>query len=172
LVIGCGNPLRGDDAAGCVLIHRLWERWGGAPAVAGVEKREDSSAAGGGETRLMSDVRLADAGTSGMGVVFQMREAERVILVDAARTGSPPGTVMRVPALELAPVPRAGASHEFRWDAAIGFGHWLLGPQMPGTVEAVLIEGQSFAFGGTLTRPVDRAVERVMAMIEGICGFA
>ncbi|MFM9196862.1 MAG: hydrogenase maturation protease, partial [Planctomycetia bacterium] len=49
LIIGCGNSLRGDDAAGPVLVRRL-------------------SARG-----LPEGVRCADGGTAGMVVAFQMR---------------------------------------------------------------------------------------------------
>ncbi len=61
LVIGCGNLLRGDDAAGPVLVRRLWERG------------------------LRDGVECADGGTGGMDVAFQMRGCDHVILVDACR---------------------------------------------------------------------------------------
>jgi hydrogenase maturation protease len=61
LVIGCGNLLRGDDAAGPVLVRRLWERG------------------------LRAGVECADGGTGGMDVAFQMRGCDHVILVDACR---------------------------------------------------------------------------------------
>lgn len=144
LVIGCGNILRGDDAAGPVLIRRLWER-GGIP----------------------DDVRLADGGTSGMDVAFQMRHADRVIIVDAASTDAAPGTVYRVPGEVVAELPAAGAlgSHDFRWDHAIALGRWLLGNAMPTDVQVYLIEGEGYGFGDPLTDQVSEAVDRVAERI-------
>ena len=59
LVVGCGNLLRGDDGVGPVLIRHLWDR--GVP----------------------DGARLVDGGTAGMDVGFQMRGAQRVVIVDA-----------------------------------------------------------------------------------------
>ena len=47
-------------------------------------------------------LRLVDGGTAGMDVAFQMRGADRVVIVDASATGAAPGTVYRVPGAELA----------------------------------------------------------------------
>ncbi|MGB8853067.1 MAG: hydrogenase maturation protease [Pirellulales bacterium] len=61
LIIGCGNLLRGDDAAGPVVVRRLWDRG------------------------LRDGVECADGGTAGMDVAFQMRGCDHVVLVDACR---------------------------------------------------------------------------------------
>ncbi|UQE76470.1 hydrogenase maturation protease [Gordonia sp. PP30] len=144
LVIGCGNILRGDDAAGPVLVRRLWER-----------------------EVLGSQVRLADGGTSGMNVAFEMRHADRVLIVDAAATGAKAGTVYRVPASEIAELPPVGSlgSHDFRWDHAVAVGRWLLGAQMPDEIDVYLIEGESYEFGRPLSDAVDRAVDRVSELV-------
>lgn len=148
LLIGCGNVLRGDDAAGPVLIRRLWER-----------------------DALPDAVRIADGGTSGMDVAFQMRHADRVIIVDAARTGAAPGTVYRVPgeALEQLPPVTGIASHDFRWDHAIALARWLLGPLMPERIDVFLIEGSDFAFGADLSDAMDAAIDRVADLVLAEC---
>lgn len=139
LVIGCGNPLRGDDAAGPTLVRRLWDR--GLPA----------------------DVRCADGGTGGMDVVFQMRGVPEVILVDACRTGAEPGAIFEVPGDEVANLPPlAGINlHAFRWDHALAFARWLLREGRPERVTAMLIEGATFDVGAALSPPVDRAIDAV-----------
>ncbi|MEM7787066.1 MAG: hydrogenase maturation protease, partial [Bacteroidota bacterium] len=76
VLIGCGNLLRGDDAAGPLAVRYLWERWGEA---------------------VPPGVRVVDGGTAGMDVAFQMRGARRVVIVDACLTGETPGTLYRVP---------------------------------------------------------------------------
>jgi hydrogenase maturation protease len=140
LVIGCGNPLRGDDAAGPVLVRRLWDRG------------------------LPEGVRCADGGTGGMDVVFQMRGVPEVILVDACRTGAEPGAIFEVPGDEVATLPPlAGINlHAFRWDHALAFARWLLREGRPERVSAILIEGATFDVGAALSPAVDRAIDAVV----------
>lgn len=143
LVVGCGNLIRGDDAAGPVLVRRLAER--GVP----------------------DHVRLLDAGTAGMDVGFAMRGVARVILVDASSVGVEPGTVHQVPGdemVDLAP-PQGGNLHRFRWDQALGFAQWLLKDEYPAHVEVWLIEGSSYEPGDPLTPAVDAAVDAVAERI-------
>ncbi|MBX6387629.1 MAG: hydrogenase maturation protease [Frankia sp.] len=146
VVIGCGNPLRGDDGAGPVLIRQLAER--GVPP----------------------GVRLVDGGTAGMDTAFAMRGARRVIIVDASRTGAAPGTVYQVPGAELANLPLDPRHpHAFRWDQALAFGRWLLGDDYPADVTVYLIEAADVTPGAELSAPVRAALgvvaERVLASL-------
>ncbi|MFV0461888.1 MAG: hydrogenase maturation protease [Nostocoides sp.] len=144
LLIGCGNILRGDDAVGPTLVRALWA--GGVP----------------------DGVRLVDGGTAGMDVAFQMRGAHHVVIVDAATTGSPAGTIYRVPADELEDMPPLTGlhTHSFRWDHALSLGRWLLGPAMPETVTVLLIEGSDFTPGGHLSAPVEAAMRQVIDIVR------
>lgn len=144
LVIGCGNLLRGDDGVGPIAIRTLWQR--GVPG----------------------GVRLADGGTAGMDVAFQMRGAERVIILDAARTGATPGTLFKVPGHELEELPSLGGihMHSFRWDHALAFGRWLLGPDMPADVTVLLIEAAQVEAGAPLSAPARTGMERAIALVE------
>ena len=144
LVIGCGNLLRGDDGVGPVLIRHLWDR--GVPEGA----------------------RLVDGGTAGMDVGFQMRGAQRVVIVDASSTGAAPGTVYRVPGEELTDLPPLQGlhTHSFRWDHAIPFARWALGEACPTDITVFLIEVAEMELGGELSAPVAAAMERVIGIIE------
>lgn len=144
LVVGCGNLLRGDDGVGPVLIRHLWER--GVP----------------------DGARVVDGGTAGMDVAFQMRGARRVVLVDAAATGSAPGTVFRVPGSELGELPPLQGlhSHLFRWDHALAFARWVLGDECPGDVTVFLVEAAAVELGGELSEPVRAAMEEVITIVE------
>lgn len=138
VVVGCGNLIRGDDAAGPVLVRMLADE------------------------PLPEGVRLIDGGTAGMDVAFAMRGASRVIVVDASRVGVPPGTVHRVPGSELTDLdPPQGNLHRFRWDQALGFAQWLLKDEYPPDVTVWLIEGESFEAGAELTPAVATAVREV-----------
>ncbi len=144
LVIGCGNLLRGDDGVGPVLIRHLWDR--GVPEGA----------------------KLVDGGTAGMDVGFQMRGAQRVVIVDASSTGSAPGTVYRVPGEELTELPPLQGlhTHSFRWDHAIPFARWALGDACPTDITVFLIEAAAMEMGAELSEPVSAGMEQVIALIE------
>lgn len=144
LVVGCGNILRGDDAVGPRLIRRLWEN--GVPEAA----------------------RLVDGGTAGMDVAFQMQGARRVVIVDASSTGVKPGTVYRVPGDELANLPPLDGvhTHSFRWDHALAFSRWLLGPKCPTDVTVFLIEAGQLDPGADLSAPVLQAMAQVEEFIR------
>lgn len=144
LVIGCGNILRGDDAVGPVLIRHLFTR--GVPR----------------------GVRLVDGGTAGMDVAFGMRGAARVVIVDASSTGAAPGTVYRVPAeklTDLAPIDGLH-THNFRWDHALSFSAWLLGPLKPTDITVFLVEAGGLEPGAELTAPVAAGMHTVIGLIE------
>lgn len=72
LVLGLGNPLLGDDGAGLELLQRV-ESQGPWP----------------------ENVRLVDGGTWGLSLLPDVMDAERLLVLDAVRTGREPGTVVR-----------------------------------------------------------------------------
>lgn len=148
LVIGCGNLLRGDDAAGPMLIRLLWD----------IALR----------TPLPDGVRLVDGGTAGMEVAFQMRGARRVVLVDASRTGARPGTIHRLPGPAVEELPELSGmhSHSFRWEHALALGHWLLGADYPEDVTVLLIEAQCTEPGAELTPAVRTGIDEVARLVE------
>jgi hydrogenase maturation protease len=138
VVVGCGNLLRGDDGVGPLLVRRIWEI--GVP----------------------HGVRLADGGTAGMDVAFQMNGAREVVIVDACTTGAQPGTIFEIPGDEVETPPLAGMNlHAFRWDHALAFGKWLLKDRFPERVTVFLIEAQSLSHGDPLSAPVERAMHEV-----------
>jgi hydrogenase maturation protease len=148
LIIGCGNLLCGDDAAGPTLVRRLEQR--GLPA----------------------GVRCIDAGTGGIDVALRMRGVPEVILVDACRSGAEPGSLFEVPAAEIETLPPlSGVTlHAVRWNHAVACGRQLLGPDYPPRVSAFLVEGRSFEPGSGISPPVCRAVETLADLLLARCG--
>jgi len=71
VVIGLGNPLRGDDGVGVHLVQALRER------------------------TLPAAVEILDGGTQGLGLVTLLEGRRRAILVDAADVGRAPGQFVR-----------------------------------------------------------------------------
>jgi len=145
-VIGCGNPARCDDGVGVFVAQALL-------AHVHVHPR--------------ADVRVFDAGTAGMQVMFQAVGTRRLILVDAARSGSPPGAIFKVPGAELETEHDPGYSlHDFRWDHALAAGRKIYRERFPSDVTVYLIELQSSAYGLELSAPVRESAERVIAEIR------
>jgi hydrogenase maturation protease len=141
-IIGCGNATRSDDGVGVYVAQQLRRLLALAP---------------------QPDVQVFDAGTGGMDVMFQARGAQRLLLVDASRSGAEAGAIFRVPGEELASVPDAGFSlHDFRWQHALTAGRKLFGVDFPRDVTVYLIEAESLDFGLSLSPVVARAAERVI----------
>lgn len=143
LVIGCGNPLRGDDGAGPECVRRLVGR--GLPA----------------------GVAAIDAGTGGVDVVLRMREASRVILVDACHSGRPAGAVVALSSTDLDRLPPSGRldTHGFRWSDALALARALAAGAMP-ACSARLVEGAAFEPASGLSPAVDRGVDRLVDLLH------
>lgn len=144
-VIGCGNPTRGDDGVGAAVIRLL---------------------AAGPLGRMSPSVRLYDAGTDGLAVMFAARGCGTLIIVDSCRSGDEPGALFEVPARELdTPAPPTG-THELRWEHALAAGRRIFADAFPADATVFLIEAASLEFGIELSAPVAAAAARAAARIE------
>jgi hydrogenase maturation protease len=134
VVIGVGNPLRGDDAAGVMVAERLRPR---------VPKGVEVVACDEEPSRLMEAWEGADC----------------VVLVDSVSSGQPAGTLHRFDAGEE-PVPAC----TFRSSThAIGIADTIelaraLG-RLPRRVRVYGVEASGFVTGSSLTPAVEEAVE-------------
>ncbi|MDQ7082711.1 MAG: hydrogenase maturation protease [Aquificota bacterium] len=143
MILGCGNPVRGDDGAGPMLVRRLWERG------------------------LPPNIKLVDGGTSGIDVVFHIEGADRVVIVDTCVTGERPGTVFRVPPDEVEELPSGEEAHlhSIKWYHAIAIGRYLLGDRFPKSVDIFLVEGKNFAPGDEMSQEVLEALDFLEELI-------
>jgi len=145
-IIGCGNLARADDGLGPRVAQRLH-----AHVVA----------------LGRTDVRVLDAGTDGMAVMFAARGSDALVIVDAATTGSPPGAVYEVPGEALARDYEINLNfHDFRWDHAIAAGQRLFADAFPRAVTVLLVEAESTGFSLELSARVSAAADHVVARIE------
>lgn len=148
-IIGCGNLVRSDDGVGVVVAQRLMQ----CTDVIAYPTR----------------VNVFDAGTGGMDVMFRARGADKLIIIDASRSGSEPGAIYQVPGEELeAKRETAYSLHDFRWDHALYAGRKIFAASFPTDVTVFLIEAGVLAYGLELTAPVQRAADKVIATIEAI----
>jgi hydrogenase maturation protease len=148
LIIGIGNPNRGDDAAGRAAVARL-------------------------KACVAKDLRVIECDGEATALLALFSEADDVILIDAAMSGAVPGTVGRFDAHE-APLPAARfgmSTHSLGLGEAIEFARAL--GQLPRRCVVYAIEGRSFALGDRLSAQVETAVEDVVARIlDALCDTA
>jgi hydrogenase maturation protease len=140
LVLGVGNVARGDDGAGPALVARL-------------------------RRRTPHGVELVESGGDVLGLLAAMYGRERVILVDAASSGRPPGSIVRFSAPGPATTTlRAGSTHALGVEQALALDRALGRP--PADVVVYAIEGRSFRLGDGLSPAVARAVGRVERLVR------
>ena len=145
-IIGCGNANRSDDAAGLEVVRAL-------KSSANLSSRDD--------------IRLLDAGTDGMAVMFAARGCSALVVVDACKTGAAPGALFEVPGHELERTPSNSLNlHDFRWDNALFAGRKMYGDDFPGDVMVYLIEAKTLDFGLGLSAEVGATVSTVVKTIE------
>ncbi len=140
LVVGIGNPFRGDDAAGLHVVRALKEA--GLNAATLVEHSGEGAA-------LMETWKGADA----------------VILIDAVSSGAAPGTVHRLEPL-IDPLPSAmfqHSTHAFSIPQAIELSRAL--NQLPGRLVVFGIEGTDFQAGEQLSWEVAGVLPEVARQV-------
>ena len=139
-MLGIGNAWQGDDAAGLVAAERLRGR-----APAGVEVRELEG----------EPVSLVEAWDG----------ADEVYVVDAVRSGSPPGTVHRLDVSDE-PLPAtlsAASTHTLGVGEAIELARAL--GRLPARLVVFGIEAESIAAGAELTPAVAGAVDETVELL-------
>jgi hydrogenase maturation protease len=142
IVIGVGNRWRGDDGAGLAVADRLRE----GPGLPGV--------------------RVVDHEGEPLTLLDAWSPASTAIVIDAMRSGAPPGRVHRlVPLTDDLPVDGWGRStHAFGVVEAIELARVL--DRLPARLEVYGIQGARFTAGAGLTPPVAHAVDAVTAELR------
>ncbi len=141
IVIGIGNALRGDDAAGVEVASRLREH-------------------------VLPDVEVVACDEEPSRLIEAWEGADAVVLVDCVTSGAPPGTLHRfdagaesIPARELRSSTHAiGLAETIELARALG--------RLPQRVVVHGIEGASFEAGAPLSPAVETAVSRLVNTIE------
>lgn len=136
LIMGYGNPLRGDDGVGWHVAEQVSARLG---ALAEVQSHH----------QLTPDMTEAWA------------QASVVLLVDASATGAPGHITRRV--LKPSARPAASFSHHVSADLLVGLTATLWGRCPPVTLYT--ISGADFALGETLSPPVQAAAHVLVARL-------
>lgn len=143
IVVGVGSSMRGDDGLGPRAIELLGERLDSEPSV---------------------ELRAVDGDPARMIEAWRGRAV--AIVVDAVRTGAPPGTVHRIDHGSAGLVAgRAASTHSGGVAEAIALATQL--DLMPQRLVVLGVEPVSFELGTELSAPVREAmpalVERILA---------
>jgi hydrogenase maturation protease len=137
IVIGVGNPDRGDDAAGPAAVREL-------------------------RNLRSADVEIIEHSGEAAALVMKMDGAEQVFLIDACVSGGPPGTIHRfdVDSTAMPTLASAFSTHGLGLAAAVELARAL--GQLPRRCVLYAIEGVSFEEGTPLSPPVAAAVFKVV----------
>lgn len=140
LVIGLGNPDRGDDAVGLHVARRL-AAW------------------------ALPGVTVIEADGDALALMDRWAGAARVVLVDAAAPMSQPGRVHRLDPMrqELPHEITLGSTHAFGLTEAVELARAL--GRLPGWMAIYAIEAGGFVPGASLTPAVAGAVDEAAARI-------
>jgi hydrogenase maturation protease len=138
LIAGVGNDWRGDDAAGLVAARRL--------------------------RGLLPGVRVVEVAGDPGALLDLWAEAELAIVLDAVRSGAPPGTIHRLDASALPAGLRSASTHALGLADAVELARAL--DRLPARLELYGIEGAHFEPGEGLTPTVARAVETLCEQLS------
>ena len=141
LIIGIGNEFRGDDAVGIVVALKLHER--GIPAY-----------------------EIIAYSGEGSGLVTIWKDAEKVIVIDAAFSGAEPGTIFRFEAgKDLIPVKlfKGYSTHAIGLAEAIELSTTL--DTLPRKLIIYGIEGKLYETGSGLSPEISQGADKIIARI-------
>jgi hydrogenase maturation protease len=143
VIIGVGNPSRGDDAVGHVVASRLAKELG-----------------------EQAQIRLLLESGEGARLMAAWKSAATVILINATLSGAAPGTLYRIDAVTqplVSPWWRCATS-AFGVAEAIELARVL--HELPARLLVYGIEGASFATGASLSKAVERVIPDVLSQLR------
>lgn len=140
VIVGLGNPILSDDAAGIVAARLLKEA-------------------------LNDDINVKEMYAGGMRLMDEIIGYERAIIIDSALTGASPGTIHLITNDGLACTRNMFCAHDTSLANAIETGR-ALGLSLPSDIRIFGIEALDVqTFGEELTEAVHEAVLKVVEMI-------
>jgi hydrogenase maturation protease len=141
LVIGLGNPYRGDDAIGVLLARAL-------------------------RANPPPGARVFECGGEATTLLELWRGARATIVLDAVDAGAPPGTLLRLDTRHD-PVPAqlfTCSTHAFGLAEAVALARTL--GELPDALIIVGVQGCDFADGSCLSAPVAAAMDEALRRVR------
>jgi hydrogenase maturation protease len=140
LIAGVGNELCSDDGIGVHAIREL-------------------------EKHPIPGVTFADLGTAVLHTMSFLEDADRVLVIDAARGGKPPGTIFRFDVSIHGPIPMMTSLHAMGLCEAARV--LLLGKPLP-AMTVLGVEPEILTHGFRLSSRVQMALPAVVSMARKI----
>lgn len=140
MIIGYGNPLRGDDGLGWQAARRLADE---------VRDGVDVIAC----HQLMPE--LAEP----------LSRADRAVFIDAAPPGDPPGTIV-MGSVQPRPADPGAFTHHLDPAGLLELARSLYGQAPP--AELITVAGQQFGFSEQLSPPVQAALENIVRLMKAL----
>jgi hydrogenase maturation protease len=141
LILGLGNLLCGDDGLGVSAVERLVDAY-----------------------EAPDGVRVLDGGTLGLSLLPYLEDAERVILVDAVRNDTAPGSFVRLTGDEVAPAVAARLSvHQVGVADLLEAARWL--GRMPATLVLLGLVPESIELSLTRSPSVERNMPELVRRV-------
>ena len=141
LIVGIGNPDRGDDSIGLLVARRI--------------------------RQSCSPLTVIEYGGDGASLIEYWKHQDTVIVIDALHGGGEPGRIVRFEAC-AAPIPVElfrSSTHAFGLAEGIELARAL--NQIPSRLTVYGIVGKHFDLGATASPEVEAAAQRVIDMIIG-----
>jgi len=139
-VIGIGNLLRADDGVGIHAVRMLEEE--------------------------MPEVEAVDMSTANIDLLDHIRGREKVVIVDAVRSGADPGTILRLAPEELVETDFS-QSHGLNLPAILRLGRRLYQEEMPKEIVILAVEAEDTeSFSSDLTPKVRSSLPELIEKIK------
>jgi hydrogenase maturation protease len=140
VVLGIGNTILSDEAAGVRAIERLEQTYS-----------------------LPPDVQIIDGGTSGMEMIEDLSDLDFLIVIDVVKTGAAPGTMVRIAGDEIPVFFRRKLSpHQIALPDVLASLELL--DAMPKEIIVLGVEPVSLELGMEMTPTVAQTIPQLVAM--------
>ncbi len=143
LILGLGNPLLRDDSVGLWVARKLEPIFADQP-----------------------DIEVGLDYCGGLRLMERMVGFDRAIVIDAIRTGAPPGTIHML-APDDTPTQRSASAHDVNLATALQLGRHA-GATLPNSEQITLVGIEAddiFTFDESLTPEVEAAIPQAIAAV-------
>lgn len=144
LIAGIGSTIRTDDGVGVHVLERLRE------------------------LGLGPEVELCELGTGGLALIDRLDGHERLIVIDAIRSGAPHGTIRKLSGADMARAVHLARGHEADLPATLQVARQLLDRRLPDDDRIVVIAIEAVdisTFSEQLSEPVAAAVPAAVELV-------
>ncbi len=144
-LMGIGQSLRGDDAAGLTAVQQWQEKFP--------------------ETANRPEVRVEASELPGLDLLEMLKDTDAAILVDAIQSNARPGTIDHIRENKLASfLPESKSAHGWGVAETLALGHQLNQKLPP--MQIIGIEAEQMIMGASLSKAIQDSIPLACKVIE------